>query len=157
MTLLQELATARQERDAATLASELIERQGDALKLFVTTTLLHMRRDHTDLFRSGGYQGLTIEGTRPDHLFAFERRDEEDAVIVVVPRLISSLIREGETVPTGERIWGDTHVRLPRAPARALRDRFTGRCIEVHADARGEFLRAADLFELFPLACLEAR
>jgi (1->4)-alpha-D-glucan 1-alpha-D-glucosylmutase len=157
MTLLQELTARRQNGDLVALASDLLDQQGDALKLFVTTTLLHMRREQRDLFESGAYEGLAIGGARSAHVFAFRRVTGERMAIVAVPRLVASLIHDNDTVPTGERTWGDTEVRLP-APAPAhLIHRLTGRCVHVQSDAHGAYLRAADIFEHFPIACLEAR
>ena len=77
--------------------------------------------------------------------------------IVVVPRLVAHLIQESDALPLGERIWGDTEVRLPAPVPTKVTHRLTGACVQVRSDAQGAYLRAADLFEHFPIACLQGQ
>jgi (1->4)-alpha-D-glucan 1-alpha-D-glucosylmutase len=59
----------------------------DRLKLHVVRALLRVRRAHPDLFRRGSYEPVEVLGERAEHAFAFLRRHEEAALLVVVPRL----------------------------------------------------------------------
>ncbi|HEU5174735.1 MAG TPA: malto-oligosyltrehalose synthase [Gemmatimonadaceae bacterium] len=82
--LLSALATSLD----ATASAELMEDSGsDRLKLHVVRALLRVRRAHPDLFRRGSYEPVEILGERAEHAFAFLRRHEETALLVVVPRL----------------------------------------------------------------------
>ena len=40
-----------------------------------------------DLFADGSYEPVAVEGPLADHVVAFVRRHEGDAILVVVPRL----------------------------------------------------------------------
>jgi hypothetical protein len=56
--------------------------------------------------------------------------------------------------PLGERVWHDTHIALGGRPgARGYRDVITGRCVPIGTHGASA-LRAADVFERFPIAML---
>jgi (1->4)-alpha-D-glucan 1-alpha-D-glucosylmutase len=90
------------------------------IKLFLTSRILHFRREHFDLFAKGDYLPVAATGAFPDSVFAFARRHENQTILVIAPRLSA---RVGFP-PIGER-WQDTAIDFQ--PASPLRDLFTGR------------------------------
>jgi (1->4)-alpha-D-glucan 1-alpha-D-glucosylmutase len=84
--------------------------------LYVTRNLLHVRRDHRELFASGSYQGLGVTGALRKHVLTFARTHHDQWVIACVPRQTVTIARTGHYLVGDE--WGDTAVRLPKdAPA----------------------------------------
>lgn len=121
------------------------------LKLYLTTVLLHQRREYRDLFELGDYRPLAIEGELRDHLVAFERRAGKQSIIVVVPRLLRHLLRRhGDTWLSPEH-WQSTTVQLETESARVQY-----RNPLVHASAifdTGAPVPAGDLLTGFPVGC----
>jgi (1->4)-alpha-D-glucan 1-alpha-D-glucosylmutase len=93
------------------------------LKLWLTERLLALRNRLSDLFRSGSYEELGIDGPAAEHIIAFRRHHLDEAIVVVVPRLLASLIRAdlGAFWPGGA-CFGDTVIRTDSAWI----DQFTG-------------------------------
>lgn len=125
-------------------ASDLMQRWQDGReKLFVTRTLLALRREHPDLFAAGDYQPLEIgDGRNSDRLCAFARIRDGETLIVAVPRLTWGLYKDG-----GSADWGVTEIVLPQRPS--WRDLFGGRVLPGR-----ERVRAGELFAEFPVAVL---
>jgi (1->4)-alpha-D-glucan 1-alpha-D-glucosylmutase len=157
--LLEALDAEVSASDRGTVASRLsADIRHDRLKLYSTSTLLRFRREHQALFESGGYTPLTFEGARREHLFGFARVHEGHAALAIVPRLVATLLPDVDAVPLGERAWTDTRIMLPVSSLNDLRPHFenvmTGGCAAVHREDGRAFLRAADVFENFPIALL---
>ena len=141
------------ERGAA--AAHLLAQPRDArLKLYTTATLLRFRRAYPDIFQSGGYQALKTAGARADHLFAFSRAIGGRHVLVIVPRLVASLLPDANQAPLGERVWGDTSIVLPSSAPSSFRHVLSGDCVRVRRQDEVASVRAADVFEHFPVALL---
>jgi (1->4)-alpha-D-glucan 1-alpha-D-glucosylmutase len=69
-------------------ARELLASKADGrIKLFVTSRLLHARRQNPGLFSAGEYIPAEPAGLRSDDVFAFARRHGGRTAIVAVPRL----------------------------------------------------------------------
>ena len=64
---------------------------GRPLKLAVTATLLAHRRTHPRLFAEGSYQGLKADGPSAEHICAYSREAEDDAVVVVAAQFPAML------------------------------------------------------------------
>jgi (1->4)-alpha-D-glucan 1-alpha-D-glucosylmutase len=155
--LVAELSAAAEGEDAVGLVTRLLATPGDdRLKLFVTMTLLRVRRDRRELFQNGGYEPLVAGGVRGEHVFAFARAAGEHRLIVAVPRLIATLVPEADA-PVGDRVWGDTWIPVPAGGTGAYRHVLTQRTVEPRPGPTGPALRAAEVFEHFPIAVLEAR
>ena len=112
------------------------------IKMFVIHRLLALRRDRSALFAYGGYTGITARGAFADKVIAFERRDGDAAVMVIVPRQTESL-----GFPPIGATWEDTQVPQLKSGAR-WKDVFTGR------DFDGDAVRLAELFREMPFAVL---
>jgi (1->4)-alpha-D-glucan 1-alpha-D-glucosylmutase len=117
------------------------------IKLLILSRLLRLRRRMPDLFLAGGYHPLTIEGPRTDHLCAFARMTQTQALLVVVPRFFVSLT-DGRTEMPEANVWSDTFVVTPPELAgRPMTNLFTGESVlsEAHGDgtawAAGALLR----------------
>ena len=68
-------------------------------KLAWTAQLLEFRRRHAEVFASGNYAPLAVEGRHADHVIAFSRRLREKACAVVVLRYFAPFTRDGADWP----------------------------------------------------------
>jgi (1->4)-alpha-D-glucan 1-alpha-D-glucosylmutase len=120
-------------------------------KLHVVWRLLALRREREALFLEGGYTAVRATGPGARHVVAFARRHAREAVIAVVPRLVTGLGVGTGVLPCGERTWGDTRIDLPfLEDGTEVRDALTG---SVHVVAGGGLPLAAILARL-PVALL---
>jgi maltooligosyltrehalose synthase len=90
-------------------------------------------------------------------VFAFSRGYSGREAIVAVPRLLATLLADVEGVPVGERVWGDTTLSLPTPAAATYQNVLTDRSVPLDDDGERVTVRAADLFDTFPIALIEAR
>jgi (1->4)-alpha-D-glucan 1-alpha-D-glucosylmutase len=134
------------------LAAEAQGSWGDAItsgtaKQRLMAAGLALRTAQTDLFASGDYHPLEITGSKSDHAAAYVRRQGDNAVVVVVPRLPLGL--NGDADPLAAD-WGDTTVALPAdLLGKALVNQLTGASVKV-----GEPVKLADLLADCPVALL---
>jgi (1->4)-alpha-D-glucan 1-alpha-D-glucosylmutase len=107
----------------ATGAIEALDPADPALKLRVTSNLLHLRRRHPLLFERGGYQAVDIQGARARNAVAFVRSlpaiPAGPRVVTVVGRLLGGVpasadarfdwrdtrLQLGSLAPTGQGFW----------------------------------------------------
>jgi maltooligosyltrehalose synthase len=72
-----------------------------------------------------------------------------------VPRLVATLMADPDQPPLGDQAWSDTRILLPAEGVRPhYRNVFTDSCVAVHHEDGRAFLRAAEVFEHFPVATL---
>jgi (1->4)-alpha-D-glucan 1-alpha-D-glucosylmutase len=156
--LLEDIDAALASEGGGALAERVLAAPcDDRMKLYTTSTLLRFRRTHLALFQCGGYDPVTTDGLRREHVFAFARTLDGQQAIIVVPRLVATLVPEGDAPPIGERVWGDTRLALPPSGPRTFRHVLTGECIRACGDAASAHLALADVFARFPVAILEGR
>jgi len=144
--------------DHGTELRELLDAMTDGrVKLYLMWRTLQVRRRMELLFREGDYLPLTPSGAAAEHVFAFARRLEDEAIIVVVPRLCARLLGEGGGMPTGD-VWGDTELRCAAlgGPDGPLRNELTGEALGSPGGAASP-LRVADVLRSFPVALLSLR
>jgi (1->4)-alpha-D-glucan 1-alpha-D-glucosylmutase len=123
--------------------SELLEHWRDGrIKLFVIRRLLALRRERPQLFAEGSYAGVAGLGSLGECVVAFERRCQNETLLVVAPRHSSHV----GFPPIGES-WGDTHI-VPSQSEATWRDIFTGR------ELSGQQLSLAEALRDFPVAVL---
>jgi (1->4)-alpha-D-glucan 1-alpha-D-glucosylmutase len=124
-----------------------------SVKMLVTRALLALRQRRPALFRDGAYRPLSADGAASAALCAFARERDDEAVVVLAPRLCAALPRPDGRFPLGEPAWGDATLSVP-SPAVAQRWRHvvTGEVAE--PDARGR-LPVRHLLGRFPVAALE--
>jgi len=112
------------------------------VKQALIARLLRFRQQHARLFAEGSYEPLATSGAKADHLIAFSRRLEGEALIVAVPRLTAGL---GAAIGP---IWQDTRIAMPEMEALDLLQ--PGK-FQINAQAD-----AASLLKLLPFAVLYA-
>jgi (1->4)-alpha-D-glucan 1-alpha-D-glucosylmutase len=118
------------------------------IKQLVTWRLMRLRRERSTLFRDANYLALAVEGPAVEHVVAYARICEREAVLVVVARLTWTLCR-GDDNAWMPSVWSDTRVRCgPEGGVRRFRhwrNWLTGAPAEI---ATGEDA-ALDLQSLF--------
>ena len=121
-------------------------RTGFVKQMLIARTLA-VCRANPDLFSNGSYEPLHTSGPFADRIVAFARRYDGAAVVAVVPRVASALLRDRE-IMFEPGAWKDTAVTLPKGlPLRNIFDTqiFNGDGAEI-----------ALLFKGFPVALLVA-
>ncbi|MGD8203174.1 malto-oligosyltrehalose synthase [Pantoea sp. FN0305] len=112
------------------------------LKQHITARLLHLRQQTPVLFRQGDYLPLSASGLRAENVIAFARMENDDALIVIAPRLVFSSLDGGLAQPQPQR-WLETEIALPeRLANRRYRDILSG-----------EFVSPTDRLSLETVAC----
>lgn len=136
--------------DRPSLLKSLINTPEDGrIKLFLTTQTLRLRKQYAALFENGEYLKLSINGPRSDNLVAFARRDPEQFVVILVPRLIKHLLDEDD-------IWTNTRLELPAdSPLHYSNIFTTGKLSAKAVDGHLE-LAIEDMFGAFPVVLLVA-
>jgi (1->4)-alpha-D-glucan 1-alpha-D-glucosylmutase len=131
--LLLESVTAKSPR-------ELLETwQTGAIKMKVIRDTLQFRSKHPDLFMTGEYVPIKVEGKYQEHSFAFERKLGSVEIVVTVPRLTAPL-----GFPPIGAIWKNTRLHLQPSKFRHV---FTGKILSGSLDL-------AAIFAEFPVALL---
>jgi (1->4)-alpha-D-glucan 1-alpha-D-glucosylmutase len=124
------------------------------LKLYLIWKTLCLRKQWPDIFQSGEYLPLTVQGAKANHVVAYVRKLENTSMLVVVPRLIGSLLAETGEPPIGSHAWEDTALLVSSwvGPG-SCRNVFTGETINVPQP--GAQIAISDLLAHFPVAlCL---
>jgi (1->4)-alpha-D-glucan 1-alpha-D-glucosylmutase len=149
---LKEIKTktrSKSKKGILTYIEDLLKTPEDArLKLFLIYRALQARRTHAELFQRGSYEKLTVLGSLKGHVIAFTRELGDMRAIVVVPRLLTELIKEGE-YPLGEQVWHETRILQPPGSSAVLHNALTGE--EIQSE---ETLWLKEIFTHFPVALL---
>jgi (1->4)-alpha-D-glucan 1-alpha-D-glucosylmutase len=157
-TLLEELDVMVEARGAEAIAAELASNpRDDRMKLYTTSALLRFRRAALDLFQRGAYQALATAGDKRDHVFAFARTYQREAVVVAVPRLTGTLLGSPDAAPVGDRIWGDTTIDAPAEGPSSYRHVLTGACVRAGETGGRRTFKASEVFAVFPVGFLSSR
>jgi (1->4)-alpha-D-glucan 1-alpha-D-glucosylmutase len=133
----------------------LAEPEPGDLKLYLSSALLRLRREHPRLFSSGDYRPLAVAGELRNHLIAFERRAGDESLIVVVPRLVRQLLRKHGDAWLAPETWQGTTIALdPSASGRAYRNSLTQMTTTFDATAP---VPAGNLLAGFSIGCWLAK
>ncbi|MGB3508914.1 MAG: malto-oligosyltrehalose synthase [Microcoleaceae cyanobacterium] len=109
---IQEIKT-RIKSDILGLITELLETpETGKIKMFSVYQALQARREYLELFQRGDYQKLVVLGSLKEHIVAFSRKWGDTTAIIIAPRLLTNLVKEGE-YPLGEQVWQETRICLP--------------------------------------------
>jgi (1->4)-alpha-D-glucan 1-alpha-D-glucosylmutase len=143
--------------DLVALGDELVGCAGDGrIKLYLTQRALGFRRTHADLFGRGRYIRIAVRGAQRHHAIAFARMAAAEAVLVVVPRLVASLMGQRGGAPLGTDVWTTTELVLPRGQESwRYRNVLTDELLDVGAACEASSLPLATIFGHFPVAILE--
>ena len=122
------------------------------VKQAVIHRALQFRARDPELFTTGAYQPLSVEGPQRERLIAFARTHGKHAAIVITTRLAAALPGV-MTAPCADRMaWQGTTVSVPRSlVGREYSDAFGG----IGRGVLAVRLPAGDLLATMPLALLE--
>lgn len=126
-------------------------------KLYLHWRTLALRREYPRLFQEGDYQPLSAVGEKADHVCAYARQTEDQAIVVVAPRFFARLAGDGDAGPTVASVWGNTRIELP-GPMEQLTfvNIFTSeRLAPVRRDGK-TYLLLSTLHAHFPVALVQA-
>ena len=140
--------------DCAAVVSELAANPSDgAIKLFVTSRALQLRKNHRELFARGSYVPLSASVSRANHALGFARSLEGKTIIALTGRFFLRLLN-GRPAPTGD-VWGNTELILPRKiQQQCFKDVFTGQTISLQPREDGAAIPLAQAFAHCPAALL---
>ncbi len=146
---------AQAEQDRAALVDRLVSNPCDgAIKLYLTSTALRLRREQRALFAEGSYTALMASGNRANHVIGFARTLGRKTLIALAGRFFLRLF-EANSAPIGE-VWGDTVLTLPRKIKQSsFRDALTGAKISTEKREDGAAIPLAQAFAHCPVALLE--
>jgi (1->4)-alpha-D-glucan 1-alpha-D-glucosylmutase len=118
------------------------------LKQLLTWRLLQLRQSRPALMRLGAYLPVSAESDAAQHLIAFGRSRESDAMLVVAARLTCTLC-EQDAGRWGAGLWEGTQLRIAADQValhrvRQWRDWITGNRVTAHADGDGSFVLAME-------------
>ncbi|MBU1862321.1 MAG: malto-oligosyltrehalose synthase [Candidatus Omnitrophica bacterium] len=117
-------------KNILTLIKELLDTKEDGrVKLFLIHRIVHARKKYEKLFQNGSYVPLTAEGECKDSVVAFARNYEKQWAIIVIPRFLSKIVKEGE-FPLGEFVWKNTRIVLPENMPGTMIDVVTSQKVE---------------------------
>jgi len=155
--LLAELTALEMERGLLATVRELLATRTDGrIKLFLTCKALNFRKQRFALFESGRYLPLAVEGGFKEHVCAFERSDNNNSALVVVPRFFARLTSDSTVLPIGPQVWQDTRVIQPfDAAASRYCNIFTGEVVALDEHDGQSGLALEKVFAEFPIALLE--
>ena len=139
---LKEIALALEASGARVLLDMFEEWRDGRVKMAVIATLLAYRRDHSELFALGGYEPLTATGDKAEHLCAFARSFDRDALLVVVARFPVRLEADPD--------WNETEIPQPSAGHAHWRDLLCGHVVEFRQKA----INAGAVLRQLPVAVL---
>jgi len=139
-----------------TVREIVAERNDGRIKMHLTAKALDFRRNNRQLFESGRYLPLTVEGSFHEHVCAFERSVNNSSILVVVPRFCSRLFTESTVLPLGEQVWQDTRIiqAYDHAESR-YRNVFTGEILGLEQLDGRLSIALKDILSQFPVALLE--
>jgi (1->4)-alpha-D-glucan 1-alpha-D-glucosylmutase len=125
------------------------------LKLFVTQTLLRLRRANEEFFREAQYVPLAAFGDQRDHVLCFARTTATRVMIVAVGRFYIGLNCR-EALPVGDQAWQDSAIVLPSdVQGTQFRDVLSGRMVRPAVYRGRSLMPLSEVFADLPAAVLE--
>jgi (1->4)-alpha-D-glucan 1-alpha-D-glucosylmutase len=118
------------------------------VKLALTRQLLALRQQLPGVFANGSYRPLAVVGPNRHEVVAFARLGEQNAVIVASGRLFGRATQGGRRWPPGQA-WNASVLVEGFSAIRTV--------LAVGKPMTGPSLAAADLFDVLPIAVLQAQ
>jgi (1->4)-alpha-D-glucan 1-alpha-D-glucosylmutase len=118
------------------------------VKFALTRQLLALRQQLPDVFAKGSYRPLGVVGPNRHEIVAFARLGEQNAVIVVTGRLFGRATQGGRRWPPAQA-WNASVLAEGFSAMRTV--------LAIGKTMTGPSLAAADLFDVLPIAVLQAR
>ncbi|MFU8788607.1 MAG: malto-oligosyltrehalose synthase [Methylobacter sp.] len=147
-------ALALQQRSAGvrTLCDTLEDGQS---KVLVVASALALRQRWPEVFLQGSYLPLAVKGKQAAHLCAYARIAEGRTVITLAPRFFTQLLDEADSLPLGEKVWGNTTVDWPFYQRDSRYScAFTGKLVEPQRHLSTWRLPIAQLLADFPVGLI---
>lgn len=125
----------------------------DSLKLFLIWKVLNFRNDNADLFQTGKYQALQVEGKMHSHVIAFSRSKDQNYCIILVARFFIDLLNKKQNLMASE-VWEDTQLNLPEFASGIGQDIISAKEFDFKGSKK---IALRELFENFPFVILRIR
>jgi (1->4)-alpha-D-glucan 1-alpha-D-glucosylmutase len=122
----------------------------DRLKFHVLHRLLLLRRQNPEVFASGSYEPLQVEGEAAEHVIAFARRFANKTILVLAGRLIRTLMNKNGEFEPGSKLWKGTRITSPCFRGNRFTEVFAGKDIQPIQES----LELDDAFGHLPVAVL---
>ncbi len=124
--------------------------QTGLVKQALIARTLGLRKRHPGLAPDAEYSPLEVVGSQSDRIVAFLRQAGDEAIVVIVPRLVAPLLGEAGLPLPPAAAWGGTAISLPAGlEGRSWTDLLTDRPVP-----SGQALRVSDILADFPVALL---
>lgn len=148
------LVTMIRKRGMFELSSKLLANwQDGALKMSVIHAILSYRREHFELFATGKYFPLRVNGQCNSNVVSFMRSYKGKRCVVIVPLLFTRLTEQGSP-PVGTEVWGDTCVEIPVPGGTEFRNLFTNELVQTRKAGGTSSLSLSEVYAKFPFAVL---
>lgn len=100
------------------------ERNSGKIKFWLTYRLLQERQTNAELFETGDYIPLKIEGKYKNHVLAFARKAKGEWLVTAIP-LYVALLSKTQHTSLEQLDWADTRIVLPEGAPTFWENRFT--------------------------------
>ena len=98
------------------------QRSNGYIKLWLTHSLLKLRKQSNDFFVNADYLPLNVSGEYADYVFAFARQYGRQCLVIAVPLHLAALCQEQKVTDILSLDWKNTQVILPRRLAHNASD-----------------------------------
>ncbi|OGW49149.1 MAG: malto-oligosyltrehalose synthase [Nitrospirae bacterium GWC2_57_9] len=155
--MLDELKKLMAQMPAPELCRDITNAKADGrIKLYLLFKALNFRKETSAVFTEGDYIALDADGARSENVCSFERRTEQESVVVAVPRFLSTIMTGSNSLPFGSSVWEDAVLVLDAEAGTEYRNVFTDELLTVAFQAKGKNgIPLAELFSHFPAALLK--
>jgi len=130
----------------------LKERFSGKIKMWLTNTLLEIRKAEADVFERGAYIPLEVQGKYSQHICAFARQYKAQWLITVVPLGFAKCCSD-QNVAADSFDWEDTAVLLPNGAPLGWQNLLTGK--KEYKDPLHQGIQVSQLFNQVPLALMK--
>ncbi|WP_293789031.1 malto-oligosyltrehalose synthase [uncultured Pedobacter sp.] len=130
----------------------LKERSSGKIKMWLTQTLLGIRKAEANIFERGAYLPLRVQGKYSQHICAFAREYKAEWIVTVVPLGFAKCCKN-QNVTAINFDWEDTEVLLPNEVPLGWQNLLTGK--KEYKDPLHKGIRISQLFNQVPLALIK--
>lgn len=130
----------------------LKERSSGKIKMWLTQTLLVIRKSKAEVFERGAYLPLQVQGKYSQHICAFARQYKQQWLITVVPLGFAKCCKN-QNVTADNFDWEDTEVLLPNDAPSSWQNLLTAK--KEYKDPLHKGIQISQLFHQVPLAVIK--
>ncbi|MBE5319185.1 malto-oligosyltrehalose synthase [Pedobacter sp. MR2016-19] len=128
------------------------DRFSGKIKMWLTKTLLKIRKSESEVFERGAYLPLQVQGKYSQHICAFARQYKQQWLITVVPLGFAKCCKV-QDVAADNFNWEDTQVLLPNEAPLGWQNLLTGK--KEYKDPLNEGILISQLFNHIQLAVIK--